>query len=382
MNLLLDEVRQAYFDIGLSCRDEVSAARETVALPWSLWKKIAAEGIFRLDYREHLPVVASALEGLCHAIGDSGVAISIIAQAGLSLPAIQEFGSPRLKDQCLGSLVDGDGLIAFAITEPQGGSDAYSARATLTRDGDGYRLNGQKWHITNMPDATWIAVLAKLADTQEPVLVVIEAEQDGVEIGRPLSPVGMRSSPIASATFDEVRVAGDAILGSPKITRNIVRQAFVRERILTPFPILGCMDDLCDRAVVYSSTRKVFGSAIGEFQHIQKRLTDAKVLMESTRALAHDALRKYLAGEEASSAASIAKMYSASAFVELSTTILQIFGSHGYGVGDNMGHLILDAVGATIAGGTEEVHRKVIFQEMFLDTMKRLGKGSRLEAVA
>ncbi|HIJ37582.1 MAG TPA: acyl-CoA/acyl-ACP dehydrogenase [Rhodospirillaceae bacterium] len=375
MNLGYREIRDRFYSLGNDFRNDVSTSRLSGRLPKNLWLELCKAGLFSdedlTNNYERIHFVAPALEGLCHAIQDGGVAISIISQVGLSLPALKEHGTSDIHKECLDGLLSGSEIIAFAITEKQGGSDAYALQTTIYDDGGDYILRGHKWNITNIPEADWVIVVARHFNSNNPLIVLVNTAWSGVEVTSPHSPVGMRSSPIGSIKFSDVFIPKEAILGHPAQGKSIVRKAFLRERILTPFPIIGCMAGLCERAVLYSCQRRISGTPIRKHQYIQKRITDVKINLESTRVLAYDALTKYIDGAESSLNSSVAKLYAANAFLNASATVMKIFGSHGYQVDDEIGHMVMDAVGASIAGGTEEVHRKVIFQQLLADTMRQ-----------
>nr|VFJ61510.1 MAG: Acyl-CoA dehydrogenase [Candidatus Kentron sp. FW] len=373
-----EEIRKRFIEIGLRCdKEDIVTAREHASLPRGLWKELADKRIFecsadRTASRRQLYNLAATLEGLCYALQDVGIAMSLGSQVGLCLPFIVRCRDAELKRVCLEPIQSGEQIVAFAITEPHGGSDAYNLQTRLSRHVDDGRLvlNGRKWNITNIPEARWIVTIANDTENSTPVAILVDVHWEGV-LTSPHRTIGMRGSPIGSVDFENVTIPENYLLTNEGEGKRLVQEAFLRERILAPFLVLGTVDRLCDRIISYARRREVFRKPISNYQYIQKRFTDAKIIIEATRAMAIRTLEKFVRGEKVSMEASISKIFSTNAYNEVVTHMLKVCGSHGYQEQDDIGRLLLDSVGMVIAGGTDEVHRKVIFQEMLMESFRR-----------
>ena len=369
----INQFKERFKTIGRKYRKDVIDARQTRTLPQGLWTNLAEEGLFSIvtsqsyGYLQGVVLLSAALESLSYGILDGGVAISLISQIGLCISTLDRYASEHVRNKYLDRLTSGREVAAFAITEPQGGSDALHSKSELTPKDDGtYTLSGEKWHITNAPIASVIITFAREKNTNDFFAVLVDANWSGVEVSQPLKPAGLRGSPVGSISFREVSVPETHILGKNIEGKNILNNAFLMERILSPFPMIGIVQHLIEKVLSYSTSRKVFGQPIGNNQHIQRRITDMKIGLDTLDALANSTLQKFSEGQNISLEASLGKMYGARILMEAGINAAQIYGSYGIQEGTGFTEALLDGISATIAGGTEEVHRSVIYGQMLL----------------
>ncbi len=374
----IDQFQERFRIIGSEYRQDAIDAWQIRSLPQDLWKKLAEEGLFSIatnqgfGYPQGIALLSTALESLSYGMLDGGIAISLISHIGLCISSIDRYASDYIKNKYLNVLTNGQEIAAFAITEPHGGSDALQTRTELTpKDDETYILSGEKWHITNAPVASVIITFARETSTNQFVAVLVDANWTGVEVSKPLKPAGLRGSPVASITFRQVSVPKIHLLGKDTEGSNILRNAFILERILSPFPMIGIVHNLIDKVFSYSRSRKVFGHPIGNNQHIQRRITDMKIGLDTLVALANSTLQKFSDKQDVSLEASLVKMYAAHILTETATNAVQIYGSYGLQEGIGFTEALLDGIAATIAGGTEEIHRSVIYEQMLRQYRRR-----------
>ncbi|HEY2587025.1 MAG TPA: acyl-CoA dehydrogenase family protein [Tepidisphaeraceae bacterium] len=364
------EIRSRFEAIGSAHRAEIVAARRLRRLPTDAWRALASAGLFGLTTRGEvgpragLSELGAAVEGLVCGAADAGLAIAVISQAALSIPIVDEFCAAGRRDSILAELTRG-ALAAFAITEPHGGSNARDLRTSLTSDGRGaWRLNGEKWHVTNAPDASVIVTFARTVPDGDYTAVCVDGQAGGVHIGPVIETAGVPNAPAAAITFREVRIGPEQILGAPGEAPTILKAAFLRERLLSPFPVLGFADHAIGAVMDFIAQRHSGGRPLGEFQYVQGRLTDAAVGVETLRATAHAAMARYVRGANASAEASLAKLYAGRVAVALATDAIKVCGSYGLLEATGFPAALADALAATIAGGTEEAQRDVVYRRL------------------
>lgn len=366
------EIVSRFEEIGKNLAAELRQHRDADSFPEKAWRYIASIGIFEFEkdanngLAEGLFKLGQALRGLTYGSMEGGLAASIISHAGLSVQLLERFAPPVIREHYLDDLKTGRKIAAFAITERTGGSDATKVATNLKCRGEYFELTGAKWHITNAPIADVIVTFARDITSNKMHAIVLDAQQSGIEISPPLSPAGLGTSPVASIKFNAVHVSDEQFLDGDLGGERILREAFLAERLLVPFVALGHLRRLIRASVHYTQGRRVFGEALASYQYIQKKLTDMQVNYSLVDALLEKTFERLANGEDISLEASILKMYSMKTLLEHNIDAVQLFGSYGIQKGSMLTESLLDNLAASIAGGTEEVHRKVIFQSMLL----------------
>ncbi|MBI3727578.1 MAG: acyl-CoA/acyl-ACP dehydrogenase [Burkholderiales bacterium] len=335
------------------------------------WKTLCSEGMWKLVIPESYGgsgadwwAFTAALEGLSTTIRAPALLLSIIAQAGM-VRALNLYGSEAQKDRYFAAILRGD-LSATAIAEPTTGTDVRSIETTIRSHGEGYELNGQKFNIAHAPVADFILVVTRIADLEKKntTLVLLDRGQQGVTYGQPDNKLGMRDLPTGSLGFDSVKIKPSQVLGVPGeglhdlidiISLGRLYYGLVAANVITPF--------LTD-ALAYSRSRRSFKLAIDTNQYIQKRLIDIKIGMERSKWLAYAALSQLLNGHpDALMMCSIAKLVGSEDLINSALSLIRLHGSVGYHEG-GVTALARDALGFSSVGGTEEMHRKNIFNQM------------------
>jgi alkylation response protein AidB-like acyl-CoA dehydrogenase len=302
----------------------------------------------------------------------AGVSLGLLSTVGVSLglgaATIMSRGTLAQKERWLPELMTLEKIAAWAITEPDAGSDAFGGMKTyVKRDGDDYILNGQKTFITNGPFADVLVVYAKLDDGQSdrrarPVLTfVLDSGMPGLTQGKPFKKMGMMSSPTGELFFDDVRLTPDRLLGETEHHtggdgRMSARANFAGERLGVALMSLGIINECHRLCVDYAKTRTLWGKNIGQFQLIQLKLAKMEVARINVQNMVFQTLEKAQAGKMPSLAeASAIKLYSSEAATDVAMDAVQLFGGNGYMAEYRVEQLARDAKSLMIYAGSNEV---------------------------
>ncbi|MGV0494860.1 acyl-CoA dehydrogenase [Mycobacterium kansasii] len=307
----------------------------------------------------------------------AGVSIGLISTVavsiGLGAATIMSRGTLAQKERWLPELMTLEKVAAWAITEPDSGSDAFGGMKThVKRDGADYILNGQKTFITNGPDADVLVVYAKLDDgtagdsdsdrRNRPVLTfVLDAGMSGLTQGKPFKKMGMMSSPTGELFFDSVRLTPDRLLGEQEQHtdgdgRDSARANFAAERLGVALMALGIINECHRLCVAYAKTRTLWGKNIGQFQLIQLKLAKMEIARINVQNMVFQILERLKAGKLPSLAeASAIKLYSSEAATDVAMEAVQLFGGNGYMAEYRVEQLARDAKSLMIYAGSNEV---------------------------
>ncbi|OBF93320.1 acyl-CoA dehydrogenase [Mycobacterium sp. 852002-51163_SCH5372311] len=302
----------------------------------------------------------------------AGVSIGLLSTVSVSLGlgagTIMSRGTLAQKERWLPELMTLEKIAAWAITEPDSGSDAFGGMKThVKRDGEDYILNGQKTFITNGPDADVLVVYAKLdEDTavdkrNRPVLIfVLDAGMPGLTQGKPFKKMGMMSSPTGELFFDNVRLSPDRLLGGTqsyeKDGRDSARDNFATERIGIAAMALGIINECHRLCVDYAKTRTLWGKNIGQFQLVQLKLAKMEIARMNVQNMVFHSIERQQAGKPLTLAeASAMKLYSSEAATDVAMEAVQLFGGNGYMAEYRVEQLARDAKSLMIYAGSNEI---------------------------
>ncbi len=304
------------------------------------------------------------------------VSIGLLSTAsvsiGLGAATIMSRGTLAQKERWLLDLMTLKRIAAWAITEPDSGSDAFGGMKTsVKRDGEDYLLNGQKTFITNGPCADVLVVYAKLDDgspldkqdkRHRPVLVfVLDSGMPGLTQGKPFKKMGMMSSPTGELFFDNVRLGRDRLLGESEQHaggdgRDSARDNFAAERIGIAMMALGIINECHRLCVDYAKTRTLWGQNIGQFQLIQLKLAKMEIARMNVQNMVFHTIERQQAGKPLTLAeASAIKLYSSEAATDVAMEAVQLFGGNGYMAEYRVEQLARDAKSLMIYAGSNEV---------------------------
>ena len=297
-----------------------------------------------------------------------GMVTAMGVSVGLTAAAINSKGTIAQRKRWARDIATFEKVGAWAITEPNSGSDAFgSMQSTARLDGDEFVLNGSKTFITNGPYADTIVFICKLDEGNAPaerriVQFVLDSGMPGLEQSKPLRKMGMHSSPTGMLFLDDVRVSYDRLLGESldAYTGNKGREAskatFTMERSGVAAMALGIIERCLELCVPYAKERVQFGQPIGNYQLIQLKLAKMEVARLNCENLVFKSLEMAAAGRAMGFAeASAMKLYAAQAATEVALEAVQLFGGNGYMAEYEVEQLARDAKVLQIYAGTDEL---------------------------
>ncbi|MEU7769546.1 acyl-CoA dehydrogenase family protein [Nocardia sp. NPDC049190] len=311
-----------------------------------------------------MAVLIGELSGVC-----MGLVTAMGVSIGLGATTIMSRGTLAQQERWLKDIVTMTKVAAWAITEPDSGSDAFGGmRTTVKRDGADYILNGQKTFITNGPYADVMIVYAKLddgsgGDTRERKVLtfVLDQGMPGLTQGKPFKKMGLHSSPTGELFFDNVRVGRDRLLGETEEHtggdgRNSARASFTAERIGVAFMALGIINECRRLCLEYARSRKLWGQEIGRFQLVQLKLAKMEIARINVQNMVFNTLERGRAGKPPTLAeASAMKLYASEAATEVAMDAVQLFGGNGYMTEYRVEQLARDAKSLMIYAGSNEI---------------------------
>lgn len=303
-----------------------------------------------------------------------GVVTGMGVSLGLTVPTIMGRGTLAQQERWLPDLVTYDKVGAWAITEPDSGSDAFGGmKSYVVRDGStdgGYILNGQKTFITNGPDADVVVVYAKLDEGDQNIekrdrkvlTFVLDRGMDGFTQSKPFRKMGIHSSRTGELFFNDVRLGRDRLLGETEgegvgdAGRDSARSNFSAERIGVAAMALGVIEECLRLCVDYAKTRTLWGREIGQFQLIQLKLATMEVARMNVRNMLFRVIEAAQTGTAISLAeASAIKWYCSQAATDVAMEAVQVFGGNGYMTDYRVEQLARDAKSLMIYAGSNEV---------------------------
>jgi alkylation response protein AidB-like acyl-CoA dehydrogenase len=334
------------------------------------WKKCGQLGIQGLPVPEAYGglgqnplTTVGALERLGYACRDNGLVFSLNAHLWTVCMPLVAFGTEEQKRRFLPGLCDGSWIGGNAMSEPDSGSDAYSLRATATKDGDTYRLNGSKIFVTNGPVADVVVVFATVNKSQGLSGIsafLVEKNFPGFSVASPLDKMGLHTSPTAEMFFDDCEVPEGNRLGKEGVGSSIFTHAMTWERGCILSSAVGSMQRLLNVCIRYAKQRKQFGQAIGRFQLVASKIVDMKLRLETSRYMLYQGAYQLSLGRTAILEAALAKLHISDCWVKCCEDAIQIHGGYGYMTEYEIERELRDAIGSRIYSGTNEIQRNLI----------------------
>ncbi|HEX7171209.1 MAG TPA: acyl-CoA dehydrogenase family protein [Candidatus Limnocylindria bacterium] len=345
----------------------------------SLFERAGELGLTGLPYPEAyggagMGTFAWALAAEEIAAADMGLAVSLSVHV-LSQLCIFANGTHAQKDRFLPPMTAGRELGAFALTEPQAGSDAAAIALTATRDGDDYLLSGTKIWITNGGEAARYVVFGTVDRSAGKAGIsafVVEANTPGFRLGSRERKMGIRGTTGYELVFDEARVPAENRLGDEGDGLRVALAALGAGRISIAACCTGLARSAMELAARYALERRQFGRAIADQEMIQAMLAEMAVTVDAARLLTWRAARLRDAGQPINSPSSMAKWYASDVAMRVTTDAVQIYGGAGYSRDNPVERLMRDAKGAQIYEGTNQIHRLIVAQHL-LDGLRHDG---------
>jgi alkylation response protein AidB-like acyl-CoA dehydrogenase len=298
---------------------------------------------------------------------DGSVGITVAAHNSLGTNHIFLAGSEAQKRKYVPRLAAGECLAAWALTEPDSGSDASSARTTATKKGDRYVLNGNKTFITNghyADVAVVIAVTDKTKGTHGLSAFMVEKGAPGFRAGKKENKLGLRASDTSELIFEDCEIPAENLLGAEGEGFIDAMRVLDGGRISIAALALGIARGALDAALTYVKERRQFGKAIAEFQGIQWKLADMATELDAARLLTQRAAVLKDAGRKVTRESSMAKLFASEVAVRICNEAVQLFGGYGFIKDYPVEKFYRDVKLCTIGEGTSEIQRMVIAREI------------------
>jgi alkylation response protein AidB-like acyl-CoA dehydrogenase len=365
-----DTIRQIVAERVAPRAAEIDAKAE---YPWDVRKLFAEQDLLGLPFPTEYGGTGTgtlmlnvAVEEVAHACASSAL-ILMIQELG-TLP-IQLFGSEELKQRFLPRCASGEWSPAFALSEPEAGSDPGGMITRAVRDGEDWVINGTKNWITNLGVADFYVVFAKTdrdaGRSRGISAFVVEADRPGFSVGKLEHKLGIKGSPTGQPIFEDVRVPAENLIGDVDQGMKVALGTLDHSRLGVAAQAVGIAQGATDHAAAYARERRQFGQPIAEFQGIQFKLADMETRTAAARELLYRACAKIDRHEpDAGKYSAMAKLFASDTAMAVTVEAVQVLGGYGYVSEYPVERYMRDAKITQIYEGTNEIQRLVIARSL------------------
>ncbi|PIU40828.1 MAG: acyl-CoA dehydrogenase [Candidatus Omnitrophica bacterium CG07_land_8_20_14_0_80_42_15] len=352
---------------------------EKEEFPWPIVKILADSDLMGIYIPEQYGGTGGGVLALCLATEElsricGGISLSLAATALGTFPLLL-YGNEEQKKKYLPDIAKGKKLSAFAITEPEAGSDAGSIKTTARKEGNYYILNGTKQWITNGGEAEFYSVIAmtdKKKGARGATAFILEKGMKGFEFGKKEKKLGIRGSATRELIFNDCKVPAENILGKEGMGFIVAMKTFDSSRPGVAAQAVGIAQGALDEAVAYATQRKQFGQTIASFQGIQFMLADMATQVEAARALVYSVARMVDAGcKDVAGPSAMSKLFASDTAMKVTTDAVQIFGGYGYMREYPVEKYMRDAKITQIYEGTNQIQRTIIALNLIKGSHKK-----------
>ena len=345
-------------------------------LSWELFRELGRLGYYGILYPEEYG--GSGIENpytcfsiLCEELarGSMGFAATVCMQASTATWTIFRWGSEALRRHYLEPAIRGEKIGAFAITEPNAGSDAAALRTRATRSDGGWTLSGSKMFTTNGTVADFVTVAATTdpgKGTKAIGLFLVDTKSKGFSVGRRLDKFSVKCSDTGELLFDDVFVPDECRLGEGEDAFLNAYKALTVDRLFTAALALGNARAAYDAALKYAKERSQFGQPIGRFQAVQFKLVDMLTHIEAAKAYTYHVARLADQGASITTEAALAKLLAADGGQEVCNKALSIFGGYGLMNEFPAQRFLRDSYFTIVGGGTSDIMRIIVARQIGL----------------
>jgi alkylation response protein AidB-like acyl-CoA dehydrogenase len=342
--------------------------------PTELFKKVGELGYFGVRYPEEYGGAGGdevMFTLLCEELarGSLSLAASVSMQCLMGTNFIYRFGSEEQKQQLLVPAIHGGKMGVIAMTEPDAGSDLGGIRTIAVRDGDGWVLNGQKTWVTNAARADFFTVAAKTdpeAGFKGIDMFLVERDRPGVSVGKDIPKMGVRAQGTAELILEDCHLPAENLFGEEGTGFRNLQAILAQIRTMMGALSLGLGRAALEAATQYAKDRVQFGRPIAKFQAISHKLADMATGLEAARWLVYRSAWLIDQGKPDMKAASMAKLVASETANRLADQSTRIFASYGFAMEYDVQRYFRDARLLLLGGGTSEILRSIIGQQMGL----------------
>jgi alkylation response protein AidB-like acyl-CoA dehydrogenase len=302
---------------------------------------------------------------------DASAAVLMSVHNSLPTQMILKYGNTDQRDRFLRPMARGELLGAFALSEPEAGSDAAALTTQAVRDGDDWILHGTKSWVTSGSHAGVIMAMARTDSREERKggrgigAFIVTPDLPGFHVGKKEDKLGLRASPTVQLNFDGMRVPGANLLGEPHLGFIYAMKSLDAGRLGIAAQAIGIARAAMEAATAYAAERHQFDMPIRDFQAIQFKLADMSTRVSAGRALLHLAAQAKDRGQNVKQACSMAKLFASETAMFCTNQAVQIFGGYGYVKDYPVERFFRDAKVTEIYEGTSEIQRIVIARELY-----------------
>lgn len=352
---------------------------EKAEFPWEIVKILRESDMFGIYLPEEYGGLGGGVTDLCLAVEElsrvcGGMSLSLAATALAAFPILL-FGTDEQKKKYLPDFATGKLLAAFALTEPDSGSDAGATKTTARLDGDHYILNGTKCFITNGGVADIITVIAmtdKNKGSRGASAFIVEKDFPGFSVGKEEEKMGIRASSTSELIFEDCRVPKENLIYREGMGFIVVMKTLDKSRPGVAAQALGIAQGALDEAVAYARQREQFGRPIISFQGLQWMLSDMATQLEAARALVYSVAKAIDAGEKRyGKESAMCKLFASDVAMKVTTDAVQILGGYGYMKDYPVEKMMRDAKIIQIYEGTNQIQRSVIATQLIRESASR-----------
>src|SRR5690349_12742473 len=296
-----------------------------------------------------------------------GVPMAIGVQTDMATPALARFGSDELRKEFLAPAIAGDMVACIGVSEPGAGSDVASIKTTARKDGGDYVIHGAKMWITNSLQADWMCLLANTSEGaahKNKSLIMVPMTTPGIVKAKKIRKIGMMSSDTGLIHFDDVRVPQTNRIGEEGMGFTYQMMQFQEERLWAAAHAIEALSNTIKMTADYARERQIFGKSVLDHQVVHYKLAELKTEVESLRGLVYMATEKYVAGEDVTEWASMAKLKACRLGRMVPDACMQYWGGMGYTWDNPVSRHFRDGRLGSIAGGADEVMLGIIAKYM------------------
>lgn len=352
-------------------RPIAAEADRDAEFPEGVWETLADLGMTAMTVPEEYGGLD--LEMTTYSIVNEELAYGALAVAtalgvhGLATSCLAEFGDEALKEEWLPEMAEGHPIGAFALSEPEAGSNPAEMSTVARREGDEYVIDGEKQWITNGKRSDIVVLFAKTDPDDRGSITQFLVPKDvaGLTVGNEEDKLGLRASDTTALSFDGVRIPADYRLTEEGRGLSAALHILTNGRVGVASQAVGLAQAAFDDAVAYAEEREQFGRPIAAFQALRHDAAEMQTKIEAARELTREAARRAEAGEDYRHAASRAKLFATETAVDVTETAVQFHGGYGYTKDFDVERYYRDAKVTTIYEGTSEIQKNIIARGIF-----------------